>query len=121
GAYGVRSAAHDDPGPGGRRDTAKLPERVITCGRLVLAAGALGTSWLLLRNRKAFPGIGPALGTRFSGNGDVLGFVLRDPTPDGAHRSLPPSRGPVITSAVRVPDALDGGTGRGHYVEDAGY
>jgi cholesterol oxidase len=27
----------------------------------------------------------------------------------------------VITSAVRVPDAVDGGEGRGHYVEDAGY
>src|SRR4029453_2720619 len=76
---------------------------------------------LLLRNRKAFPGIGPALGTRFSGNGDVLGFVLRARTPDGAHRSLAASRGPVITSAVRVPDALHRGTGRGHDVEAAGY
>jgi cholesterol oxidase len=29
--------------------------------------------------------------------------------------------GPVITSAVRVPDAVDGGEGRGFYIQDAGY
>ena len=32
-----------------------------------------------------------------------------------------PRYGPVITSAIRVPDELDGGEGRGFYVEDAGY
>lgn len=37
-------------------------------------------------------------------------------------RLLDPGFGPVITSAVRVPDELDGGGPvRGHYVEDAGY
>jgi cholesterol oxidase len=34
---------------------------------------------------------------------------------------LDPGFGPAITSAVRVKDALDGGQGRGHYIEDAGY
>ncbi len=34
---------------------------------------------------------------------------------------IDPGLGPVITSAIRVPDALDGGDGRGFYLEDAGY
>ncbi len=36
-------------------------------------------------------------------------------------RVLDPSVGPVITSRVRVPDRVDGGTGLGFYVEDGGY
>ena len=121
GGYEVRYVIHDDrPGP---RDTARLPVRVLTCDRLVLAAGALGTSWLLLRNRHRFPGLSPALGSRFSGNGDVLGFMTRARGQDGRPRPLRGSYGPVITAAVRVPDEVDGSgaDGRGHYVEDAGY
>ncbi|MDR7275778.1 GMC oxidoreductase [Catenuloplanes atrovinosus] len=115
GGYEVRYVIHDDS------PSTRLPVHVITCDRLVLAAGTLGTSWLLLRNRDRLPGLGPALGTRFSGNGDLLGFILRAATEDGRPRPLRGSYGPVITSAVRVPDEADGGTGRGHYVEDAGY
>ncbi|MDP9794649.1 cholesterol oxidase [Catenuloplanes nepalensis] len=115
GGYEVRYVIHDDSPPD------RLPVHVITCDRLVLAAGTLGTSWLLLRDRDRLPGISPTLGTRFSGNGDLLGFVLRAVTPDGRPRPLRGSHGPVITSAIRVPDEADGGTGRGHYVEDAGY
>jgi cholesterol oxidase len=115
GGYEVRYVIHDD-GPATRRRT-----HVITCDRLVLAAGTLGTSWLLLRNRVRLPGLSDTLGTRFSGNGDLLGFILRAATADGLPRRLRGSYGPVITSAVRVPDEADGGTGRGHYVEDAGY
>ena len=49
--------------------------------RSVLAAGALGTTYLLLRNRAAFGGLSPALGTRFNGNGDHLAFVRRAGAP----------------------------------------
>ncbi|WP_063746790.1 GMC oxidoreductase [Catenuloplanes japonicus] len=115
GGYEVRYVIHDD------RTVARRRTRVITCDRLVLAAGTLGTSWLLLRNRARLPGLSTALGNRFSGNGDLLGFLLRAVMPDGSPRPLRGSHGPVITSAVRVPDGTDGGTGRGHYVEDAGY
>jgi cholesterol oxidase len=80
-----------------------------------MAAGALGTPYLLLRNQSHLPGLGPALGSRFSGNGDLLGFVRSSPD------SLEPSNGPVITSTIRVPDALDGGEGRGFYLQDGGY
>ena len=34
---------------------------------------------------------------------------------------MDPSRGPVITAAVRIPDVLDGGDGPGHYIQDGGY
>jgi cholesterol oxidase len=36
-------------------------------------------------------------------------------------RVIDPGYGPVITVAARVPDAADGGTGRGFYLEDAGF
>jgi len=97
--------------------------------RLVLAAGTLGTTYLLLRNRAALAGLSPVLGSRFCGNGDFLAFA-RECRPTGAvgqrPRSLAPSRGPVITSYIRLPDALDPNEGappgaRGLYIEDAGW
>ena len=125
GGFSVGYVVHHD-GPEGR-PARRQPEPLvtITADRLVLGAGALGTTYLLLRNRANLPHLGPALGTRFSGNGDLLGFVMRARTGSGRHRrdrELFASRGPVITSAVRMPDAVDGaGGGRGFYVEDAGY
>ncbi|MFC6084357.1 GMC oxidoreductase [Sphaerisporangium aureirubrum] len=96
--------------------------RTITCDRLVLAAGTLGTTYLLLRSRAELPGLSNALGTRFSGNGDLLTFLLRakDRT---RTRTINASRGPVITSAIRLADTADGTreTGRGGYIEDGGF
>ena len=109
---------------GTKTNTAKLPRTTISCDRVVLGAGTLGTTGLLLRNRSAFPDLGPALGTRFCGNGDLLGIILDAREKGGRrapHRTLDGSHGPVITSYVRVPDAADGGDGPGYYVEDAGY
>ncbi|GAA3116874.1 GMC oxidoreductase [Planomonospora alba] len=124
-------ARWDGGGPAVRGGGPEPPaRRTVRCRRLVLAAGALGTPYLLLRNRSALPGISPALGTRFSGNGDFLGFVLQAATEAAAGRAkgggrvprlLEPTFGPVITSAMRMPDAVDGGAGRGFYIEDAGY
>ena len=98
------------------------PSGTIVCDRLVLAAGTYGTSYLLLRNRPSFPGLSAALGSRFSGNGDVLSFLLhaRDRS---RTRPLDASHGPVITSAIRLSDQHDdpAGTGRGAYLEDGGY
>lgn len=93
--------------------------------RLVLGAGTFGSTYLLLRNRAAFPRLSPALGTRFSGNGDLLTFLRHATrTVDGVKvpRPLNPEFGPVITSAIRMPDTLDGGgdVGRGFYLEDGG-
>ena len=118
GGYLVRYVEHDvaDEGRKIRTDDPRVrPLRELTCDRLVLAAGTLGSTYLLLRSRDAFPGLSPRLGSRFGGNGDLLTFAL------DAKRALQPSFGPVITGALRVPDKLDGGEGRGFYVEDAGY
>ena len=94
-----------DPETGGRR------RATVTADRLVLAAGALGTTFLLLRNRSSFPNLSRTLGSRFGGNGDLLGFLT------GAGRRLDPARGTVITSAIRYA----GENGRGYYIEDGGY
>lgn len=102
------------------------PECTVTADRLVLGAGTFGTTYLLLRNRCAFPHLSPMLGRRFSGNGDLLTFLRRsrravEGTPEP--RWLDPSAGPVITSAIRGGDQLDGdgSSGRGFYIEDGGY
>jgi cholesterol oxidase len=106
-------------------DPAVLPPRTITADRLVLAAGALGSTFLLLKNRAAFPTLSPRLGARFCDNGDLLGFALKcseDADGQRVPRVVDPAHGPVITSSIRVPDVLDGdGSGRGYYIQDAGY
>lgn len=124
GGYEVRYVIHDEERPHGRRAT-PLPLHRITCDKLVLGAGTFGSTFLLLRNKAALPGLSRALGTRFCGNGDFLGFLLnaKDPQAPGGHRHIRGSRGPVITGTIRVGDAHDGdgSTGRGYYIQDAGY
>ena len=91
-------------------------EHTVTARRLIVAAGTLGSTYLLLRNRAGLRRLSPALGTRFSGNGDLLTFLRN------SRRPVDPECGPVITSAIRVGDELDGDgdRGRGFYVEDGG-
>nr|NLI49108.1 GMC family oxidoreductase [Propionibacterium sp.] len=97
----------------------------IHCDRLFLAAGALGTTTLLLRNRANLPALSRALGTRFCGNGDLLTFAMgaKADTASGSPRLVDGSHGPVITTSIRVPDGVDeaGSTGRGYYVQEAGF
>jgi cholesterol oxidase len=122
GGFSIEYVEHTEENEGTPVTVGELPHIRLTADRLILAAGALGTPFLLLRNRTSFPNLGDKLGSRFSGNGDLMTFVMRTRTPDGKVRQLDPSRGPVITSAMRVPDAADdGGEGRGFYIEDAGY
>jgi cholesterol oxidase len=115
GGFEVRYIRHEPENEGVRMDAARRPCHRLHCRVLVLAAGALGTTYLLLRNRRELPALSPALGTRFCGNGDLLGFTLDSPD------RLEPSLGPVITSTMRVPDEADGGEGRGFYLQDGGY
>ncbi len=114
GGYRIEYVEHAAEREGEETDTWALPRRTLTADRLVLAAGTLGSTYLLMRNRSALPGLSARLGTRFSGNGDLMTIVTR------IRRDVDPGRGPTITSAVRVDDALDGGEGRGFYLEDAG-
>jgi cholesterol oxidase len=126
GGYLVHYVNHEPGAEGQPTDGSALPLQTISCGRLILSAGTLGTTWLMLRNRSALPGLSERLGDGFSGNGDLLTFAVRctEEKPGGGGRSprdLDPAHGPVITSAIRVPDELEGGAGRGFYLEDAGY
>jgi len=108
----------------GMTDTKALPLHTLTCDQLVLAAGAIGSTFMLLKNRADFPNLSPRLGHAINGNGDILGLVLHShDQATGEGRVTEPSQGPVITSALRFADQLDGvgAHGRGFYVEDAGY
>src|SRR5579872_5810921 len=111
-------------------------DQTITAGRVVLAAGALGSTRLLLRSKPQLPRLSSMLGTRFGGNGDLLTFLSGCSTMrDGKRvpRDVDPTFGPVITSALRIGDELDGegwweaegedegGEGRGFYLEDGGF
>jgi cholesterol oxidase len=66
---------------------------------VIVSAGSLGTAELLLRCRdvtQTLPKLGPALGTGFSGNGDMLlAGALTD-------LDIDPGRGPSITAGVDV-------------------
>jgi cholesterol oxidase len=66
--------------------------------RVVIAAGTLGSTELLLRCRddyKTLPRLSPMLGHHFSGNGDMLFAGTRQTS-----RDIHPSVGPSITAGV---------------------
>jgi cholesterol oxidase len=118
---------HDpcDSRPKATHDPAVLPIKTMQARKLVLSAGALGSTFLMLANRAGLAKPSALLGKRFSGNGDFLTFVDQATEHVDGHtvpRILDPSIGPVITSTVRVPDNMaSGGKTHGHYIQDAGY
>lgn len=96
-------------------DNRLVPDAV--AGRVVvLAAGSLGSTELLLRCREQYgtlPNVSGFLGRNWSSNGDFL-------TP-AVHplRTVSPTRGPTITAAVNF---LDGGwDGQRIFIEDGGF
>jgi cholesterol oxidase len=131
--YVVDYVQHDLDRAGKKTNTKELQSTQISAERLVLCAGSLGTTFLLLKNRGAFPHISQKLGHRFSGNGDFLGFAVdarQDDASSGTTqpRDFSPTVGPVITSTIRVNDAVDGshcaadgGSSRGFFIQEAGF
>lgn len=86
--------------------------------RVIVAAGALGSTELLLRckeRRGTLPRVSDALGRRFSGNGDFLSFVLE------SQKAVDPNRGPVITQRIDCDLFEDFDRDRGFIIEDASY
>lgn len=82
-----------------RDEPAAGREREVVAARVFLAAGAVGTTELLLRARdvaRTLPGLPGTLGHGFSGNGDFLSFVRGDRT------DLEPDRGPTITTTTVI-------------------
>ncbi len=95
------------PGDGGSwrvhfRDLQYRIDGEVSAPVLVLAAGALGSTRLLLRNRRRLSRLSPALGSRFSGNGDALSLALDPKQPDvsGARADF----GPTMTSRIDLND-----------------
>jgi cholesterol oxidase len=65
---------------------------------LVLAAGTVGSSRLLLKNHDRLGRLSPALGSRFSGNGDALALCF-DPSAEGVTGART-WEGPSMTSRI---------------------
>jgi cholesterol oxidase len=84
--------------------------------RVIVAAGSLGSTELLLRCRDQYqtlPRLSPALGYNWSSNGDFLTPAVY------TDREIEPTRGPTITSAI---DFLDGSQdGHRFFIEDGGF
>jgi cholesterol oxidase len=125
GGYTIEYVDHNEAVEDEKR-TVDLPRHTVTAKRLVLAAGSFGSTFLLLKMKKyatSFSGLSEKLGTRFNGNGDLLTLVVKSLQEDGGShkpRILDAGYGPVITSAIRVPDEM-GGEGSAYYIEDGGY
>ena len=93
------------------------PEMFVRADAVFLAAGALGSTEILLRSRAAGLPLSDRLGHGFTGNGDVLGFGYNtDHEINGfGHGHHPPKRmkpvGPCITSVIdmRSTEALEDG------------
>ena len=100
----------DDIGEGRRRSASATAKRVI------VAAGSLGSTELLLKCRdvaKTLPAISPFLGRNWSSNGDFLTPAWhRDRRPD-------PSVGPTISSAIDFLDRSE--DDESFWIQDGGF
>jgi len=65
---------------------------------VIVSAGTLGSTRLLLQNRERLPRLSDALGSRFSANGNALGAIF-DPHARGT-RGAAVDDGPSITSVI---------------------
>jgi cholesterol oxidase len=93
-------------------------EETVTARRVIVCAGTLGSTEILLRCRdvfKSLSGISPQLGKGFSGNGDFLSFVV------GTHSAADPNYGPVITQRIDFNLFEDFDRERAFILEDASY
>jgi cholesterol oxidase len=81
------------------------PGRVVEAGQVILAAGALGSTGVLLRSAAAGLPLSPRVGQRFSTNGDLLAFAWRTAWPTGGTGYGPrPVTAPVGTTVAGMID-----------------
>src|SRR5262249_37516445 len=93
--------------------------QTVLCKYLILGAGSVCSSFLMLKNRPSFPGLSPQLGNRFSTNGDVLSFLVdatRKVNGKSIPRNLAPYFGPAITRGI----AIDADKPVGYLMEEWG-
>jgi cholesterol oxidase len=96
----------------------KKTECSATTHRVVVSAGTLGSTELLMRCRdihKTLPAINQNLGKHFSGNGDFLSFVIDGENP------ADPNYGPVITQGTDYNLLKNFDRERAFILEDASY
>jgi cholesterol oxidase len=113
---GDRWAVHYQP-LGSGREAFHAPTLFVTSDIVILSAGAVGSTEILLRSREHGLPLSDRVGARFTGNGDVLGFGYNASTPvDGVgFGSLPKDGrapvGPCITGIIdlRECERLDDG------------
>jgi len=84
----------------------------LTARIVILAAGSLGSSEILLRSASDDLVVSPQLGKRWTGNGDALGFIQHTRHPTGiagfgAYESEAPRVGPTIQSNLSYPHRPD--------------
>ncbi|TPG32791.1 GMC oxidoreductase [Mycolicibacterium hodleri] len=93
--FEVSYVEHPDWADGIERDTSCVSVRKIQAKRVILSAGALGTTYLMLKNRNGLkvPTTSP-VGERFCDNGDHLGVAL----PVRDTQDYAANKGPVITA-----------------------
>jgi len=94
-----------------RPDAASADNVTLTARMVIVSAGALGSSKILLASRQRGLTTSDALGTRFSGNGDFFGLAYNSATStntvgfgnhaDDAFAQLSPRSGPSIVGLVR--------------------
>lgn len=82
----------------GFRDLQYRTRGTVEAPVVVLSGGTLGSTRLLMKNRRNLRRLSPALGTRFSANGNALGAIFDPQAPEarGAHIEY----GPSITSKL---------------------
>ncbi|HMG56995.1 MAG TPA: GMC oxidoreductase, partial [Kofleriaceae bacterium] len=94
------------------------PERSVAADLVILAAGTLGSTEILLRSRAAGLAVSGQLGNGFTGNGDVLGFAYNcdddingvgigggELERDAQGETIDPV-GPCITSVIDLRDGV---------------
>jgi cholesterol oxidase len=103
---------------GGGRELFDAPDQFVTADRVVLAAGTLGSTEILLRSRLAGLKLSDRVGRDFSGNGDLLGFAYDIDRPvhgvGMGHRPPPAEElavGPTITGMIDLSDEHRGDEG----------
>ena len=95
---------------GGQANAFAGPTRIVTADAVVLSAGTLGTTEILLRSAAAGLELSDQLGHHFSGNGDVLAFGYDETRRvNGIGVAQQPSRvdeppGPCISGMVTYDD-----------------
>lgn len=107
-AWQLHIAASD-----GKRASEHPPHDAVTADQVVLAAGTLGSTEILLRSREHGLGLSDRLGQGFSANGDIIAFGMGGDVPVSAIGIGEPAKAPIdppgaaVSGQIRVTDEDD--------------